>query len=213
LSRVQYELCCIFRDYFDAFDRSGLSVRRHLESLQRFNTLFDAIMPQSFIDAGYMTQFVGGLASTVWMALRRNSDARLFMNDMYPCHVTVERYWGTFDVECCFANLVRAAGCYKPDAATVLDLLERIDYLAAILLQSDVDRGFWLPLPRRGNQAQYSASGDPDAPIFSGRVESWVHEEDVGGELPPIKSYGGRLRYVFINYTACARDFGKTISQ
>ena len=65
LSRVQYELCCIFRDYFDAFDRSGLSVRRHLESLQRFNTLFDAIMPQSFIDAGYMTQFVGGLASTV----------------------------------------------------------------------------------------------------------------------------------------------------
>ena len=79
LSRVQHELCCIFRDYFDAFDRSGLSVRRRLESLQRFNTLFDAIMPQSFTDAGYMPQFVGGLASTVWMALRRNFDVRLFV--------------------------------------------------------------------------------------------------------------------------------------
>jgi len=83
LSRVQHELCCSFRDYFDAFDRN-LSVRRRLESLQRFNTLSDAIMPQSFTDAGYMPQFVGGLASTVWMALRRNSDARLFVNAMYP---------------------------------------------------------------------------------------------------------------------------------
>ena len=117
-------------------------------------------------------QFVGGLASTVWMALRRNSDARLFVNAMYLWHVTVERYWGTFDIECCFANLVRAAGCYKPDAATALDLMERIDYLASFLLKIDVDIGFWLPLPRRGNQAQYSASGDPDAPIFSGRGES-----------------------------------------
>jgi len=45
------------------------------------------------------------------------------------------------------------------------------------------------------------------------RVESWVHEEDVGGEVPPIKSDGGRLRHAFINYTACARDFAKTISQ
>ena len=127
--------------------------------------------------------------------------------------MTVERYCGTFDIECCFANLVRAAGCYKPDAATALDLMERTDYLAALLLKSDVDRGFWLPLPRRGNQAQYSASGDPDAPIFSGRVESWVHEEDVGGELTLMKSNGGRLRHAFINYTAFARDFAKTISQ
>ena len=58
-----------------------------------------------------------------------------------------------------------------------------------------------------------SASGDPDAPIFSGRVESWVHEEDVGGELTLMKSNGGRLRHAFINYTAFARDFAKTISQ
>ena len=35
----------------------------------------------------------------------------------------------------------------------------------------------------------------------------------MGGELPPMKSDGGRLRHAFINYTSIARDFAETISQ
>ena len=135
---------------------------------------------------------------------------------IFMCMYTyIYTYTHTCIVQCigCYGQQSGMWYCYKPDAATALDLMERIDYLAAILLKSDVDRGFWLPLPRHGNQAQYSASGDPDAPIFSGRVESWVQKEDMGGELPPMKSDGGRLRHAFINYTACARDFAKTISE
>jgi len=203
---VQSEALRILGNYFDAFDRSGLSVARRIEYLTAFNELFDAIMPQSFTDTGYMPQLVGGIPASVWLALRRNSDSRIFLNALYPWHVFVERYLGTFDLECGFSELVRAAGQYKPDAASALDVMDRIDFLASILLQSDVERGFYRPPPRRGGQAQYQGAEDGDAPIYTGRVQSWVLETDPEN-LPTQRGEARKLSNGTTQYALKAREF------
>lgn len=204
---VQAEALLIFGDFFDAFDRSGLSTRRRIVALQRFVALFDAIMPSSFWDSGYMPQSVGGLPSSVWLALRRDADSFIFLNAIYPWHVFCGRYLGTFDLETGFSVTVTAAGRYKPNTAAALDVMDRADMLSSILLKSDIKRGFYRAPPRRGNQSQYQASEAADAAIFSGRVQAWVH--DTGDQLQPIGRDASRVRHALVNYAVNARDFLK----
>ena len=207
-AHVQSQALRVFGNYFDSFDRSGLSVARRIEYLQAFNELFDAIVPQSFVDAGYMPQLVGGIPASVWLAMRRNSDSRIFLNALYPWHICVERYFGTFDLECGFSELVRAAGQYKPDAASALDIMDSIDFLASILLQSDKERGFYKPAPRRGAQSQYQGAEEGDAPIYTGRVRSWVLETDADN-LPTQRGETRKINHGITQYALRARDFLK----
>ena len=143
---------------------------------------------------------------SVLLAMKRNADARILFNAMYPFHVCIERYWGTFDIECFFSTLVREAGQYKPDAVKALLLMDRADLLASITLLDNIDRGFYMPPPRRGGQSQYGG----DTGTYAGRGASWVRDETEGElTLPKLKSDKRRLNHAIIKYALLARDFAK----
>ena len=196
----------VFGDYIEAFDRAGIPRAKRITAMQRFIELFDRIMPCSFHEQGYMPAFVGGLPSKVWLALRRNADARLYMFAVFPNVDIIDRALGTFDLEASFSEVVRGAGQYKPYASACMKIMGKIDYLCETMREEEAQRGFITGHAARGSRAQYAGAGGDGSTTLA----QWVApDDDDGCPRRPPKGDNRRLKHALTTYTLVARDYSK----